>query len=1026
MALVASVLIWAPPTQAQQQPNVPPIAIADLGDPTTADDVTTQPLNGSGSIDPDNGGTVCTDCEYEWEVVTDAYSWLQIANDDMAVASFVVPEAQLAARYGLSIEFRLTVTDSREASASDTVTYSFNQGPTADITVEANLEDRASDEEGADRYTVDAVIDGPGENGNADNEWDVMEGALLVLDGSGSSDPNGRVGTYTWALIFPADAANGLADDDTGKTLSTDVADTDGVETLDDINEDQSPLYAYYTLVVTDNDGLSSPQSVVKIVVHDQPAAPKASLFATTAVDDGDNTTPADAGGDEVDQAFALLDDDIPVNNAMAYGDLQESRFPTANPTFIVSPDTTISLDASQTSDADDRDDVDDDGDSDTASAEDTSIASYEWDGAKAETARQTRAILKIDKDAEDGTVITVTVTATDNTGLSGSTSIDFKVVDDNTVPDASTGSRDDCAATLQTGEAQNCTDLREASANLVGGNQYVTKDGAQGGDVKNNRPTGRVTFRGVGFDPDQPVGSLIYAWGELACLLNSTNGAGDTADQAVLDQDNFCLPVDPDKAILELEDAGTNTVSFAVPEVEEAMIVWLVFAVIDQHGVTGIDTVTIFINPANSKPVADAGSDAIVQPGDFVRLNGVGSSDPDKDDSIASYSWRLTKVVTSPDTTEVLKSVADQVTKDLTAAGILPLVEDNDDGVGNDDGVIDAGETSRYPDILTGSITAYPYFDAPKVANGIANIQLTFTLTVTDNVGLTNSKSVTVTVTNKFFSGDVTGPNFCSNASLGGPKTYAFDSDGDGVADVCSLQTTRRATVASQNAMNTLIAIGSTLSRTDKGNDGEPDAADGTQDDRTSAASFADLVLGRAGVTAITEIGDDPDTDATETDAAVRDAVSAVTGTCDTPGLNKLGDSAADLAADACTIKRVSGPPAPVDPAKADVFFAGVITGPNYCTDASLGGRQTYAFDSDDDGVADVCSLPYTRREAVARQVALEMFKAHGQYDAALAAACTALGTTDFGDSEAALAKDECNPEARQPDRGGELPTPG
>ena len=220
-----------------------------------------------------------------------------------------------------------------------------------------------------------------------------------------------------------------------------------------------------------------------------------------------------------------------------------------------------------------------------------------------------------------------------------------------------------------------------------------------------------------------------------------------------------------------------------------------LALSVLDQHGAAGTDTVTIIINPADSTPVADAGPDAIVQPGDFVRLNGAGSSDPDKDDSISVHSWALTGVSTNPDTTEVLKSVSDQVLNDL--ADFLPI--DDPDNAG----------TSIYPQVLTGNLTAYPYFDAPKVANGIANIQLTFTLTVTDIIdddtvpadGDTDmdTDTVTITVTNRFFSGDVTGPNFCSNASLGGPKTYAFDSDGDGVADVCSLRTTRRATVASQ-----------------------------------------------------------------------------------------------------------------------------------------------------------------------------------------------------------------------------------
>ena len=101
------------------------------------------------------------------------------------------------------------------------------------------------------------------------------------------------------------------------------------------------------------------------------------------------------------------------------------------------------------------------------------------------------------------------------------------------------------------------------------------------------------------------------------------------------------------------------------------------------------------------------------------------------------------------------------------------------------------------------------------------------------------------------------------------------------------------------------------------------------------------------------------------------------------------------------------------------------MITGPDYCTNASLGGAITYAFDSDGDGVADTCSLPYTRREAVARQVALEMYRAHSQYNSAVAAACAALGSTDFGDSTAALATDVCSPMAADPVLGTPLPSP-
>ena len=34
------------------------------------------------------------------------------------------------------------------------------------------------------------------------------------------------------------------------------------------------------------------------------------------------------------------------------------------------------------------------------------------------------------------------------------------------------------------------------------------------------------------------------------------------------------------------------------------------------------------------------------------------------------------------------------------------------------------------------------------------------------------------------FFSGAITGADFCTNMSLGGPRTHAYDSDGDGVVD--------------------------------------------------------------------------------------------------------------------------------------------------------------------------------------------------------------------------------------------------
>ena len=215
---------------------------------------------------------------------------------------------------------------------------------------------------------------------------------------------------------------------------------------------------------------------------------------------------------------------------------------------------------------------------------------------------------------------------------------------------------------------------------------------------------------------------------------------------------------------------------------------------------------------------------------------------------------------------------------------------------------------------------------------------------------------------------GPIPGPDFCTNLSLGGPRTYAFDSDGDGIADVCSLRDTRRATVARQNALETLATL--------------------------NPEEFRAAVIEEC-----------EDEDFLETD---------------------FGDASADLANDVCETEVVSPPPPPVDPAVAATFFSGVIDGPHFCTNRSLGGARTYPFDRPpQDGVADTCSLPYTRREAVARQRGLEAaFSDHPQYKTTLAVECAALGTLDFGDDEQDLAVDACNPPPDPSDFGQPLPT--
>ena len=98
--------------------------------------------------------------------------------------------------------------------------------------------------------------------------------------------------------------------------------------------------------------------------------------------------------------------------------------------------------------------------------------------------------------------------------------------------------------------------------------------------------------------------------------------------------------------------------------------------------------------------------------------------------------------------------------------------------------------------------------------------------------------------------------------------------------------------------------------------------------------------------------------------------------------------------------------------PAGHRLYSGEVITGPGFCANRSLGGPTTYPHDTDGDGVADVCSLPYTRREAIARQLAGDTMAATfpEQFQTRVQTSCRTLANADYGDNPADLATDACS----------------
>ncbi|WP_419920026.1 fibronectin type III domain-containing protein [Candidatus Poriferisocius sp.] len=196
-------------------------------------------------------------------------------------------------------------------------------------------------------------------------------------------------------------------------------------------------------------------------------------------------------------------------------------------------------------------------------------------------------------------------------------------------------------------------------------------------------------------------------------------------------------------------------------------------------------------------------------------------------------------------------------------------------------------------------------------------------------------------TVGDNYYSGTITGPSFCAELSLGGPRLFPLDTNDDGIADVCSLPYTRREAIARQNAVVTL--------------------ANRYRNEYTTLVN-----------TICTTIPSDED------EACGGDELAA-------PGFAPADDG---------------GP-----------YYSGTISGPTYCTNSSLGGPGLVPLDSDGDGVADVCSLPYTRREAIARQIAGDILSALHltEFNTTLAEECRRLQNTNHGDNSQDIGNDIC-----------------
>ena len=240
---------------------VPPVANAGSDRGVTEGDSVS--LDGSGSTDSD--GTIV---DYSWELISPDVE-LTITNANQAQASFTAPAVDADTDY----VFRLTVTDDDDASANATVTISI----------------------------ANKVI---APSASAGNNRNVTEGDSVTLDGSGSSDDDGEIISYTWELISP-DAELTITNDD--KAQASFIA-----PAVDSITN------YIFQITVTDNDNAID-TATVTISILDSSSdiiPPVANAGSDRGVTEGDSVSldgsgSTDSDGTIVDYSWELISPDV-------------------------------------------------------------------------------------------------------------------------------------------------------------------------------------------------------------------------------------------------------------------------------------------------------------------------------------------------------------------------------------------------------------------------------------------------------------------------------------------------------------------------------------------------------------------------------------------------------------------------------------------------------------------------------------------------------------------------------------------
>ncbi len=668
------------------------ITVNPVNSAPTVNAGTNRSVNEQSSVTLAGGGT-----DSDGNIIS--YNWAQTSGTSVVLSSASTASTSFTSPTLITPEtltFQLMVTDNEASTTSDAVSITVNP------------------------VNISPIV-------NAGTNQSVNEQSAVVVSGSGA-DNDGSIVSYSWTQISGTGIALSSASTASASFISPTLF---------------APETLTFQLTVTDNEA-SATSDAVNVTVNPVNSAPIANAGTNQSVNEQSAVT-LSGGGTDSDGSIVSYSWTQTSGTGVVLSGASTASASFTSPTLIA-PETLIF----QLTVTDNESSATSDTVSITVNPVNTAPTANA--GTNLLVNEQSAVTLSGSGTDSDGSIVSYSWAQTSGTGvaLSGANTASASF----TSPTLVASETLNFQLTVTDNEASATSDTVSVTVNPVN-----TAPTANAGTNQSVNEQSAVTLSGSGADSDGSIAS--YSW-------TQTSGTG-----------------------VALSNANTASASFTSPTLLASETLIFQLTVTDNEASATSDTVSVTVNPVNTAPTANAGTNQSVNEQSAVTLSGSGA---DSDGSIASYSWTQTSgtsvglsgantasasftspTLIAPETLTFQLTVTDNeasATSDTVSVTVNPVNTAPTANAGSDNSVVELTQaflsaaassdsdgsivsyawvqTAGQPVSLTNANTQTASFSA-DVTTG-TQLNFTFELTVTDNEGATNTDSINITVTRLAF----------------------------------------------------------------------------------------------------------------------------------------------------------------------------------------------------------------------------------------------------------------------------------